>query len=87
MTMTMTTTDDYRVKDYLEKAKAARKDAPDIAALRKLPRSPSGTLFLVDKTLFAWMSFDRKPDDGITSIRPEGSHEKAPGRYRRLVPA
>lgn len=68
-----------------EKAKTARKDAPDIAALRKIRDAKDGAFFLVENRLYVWVASDLRPDDGLNSIIPEGADPSSLGRFRRVI--
>lgn len=72
------------VRDFVEKAKAARTDVAEVIRLRELPRHPDGTSFMVEKRLYVWIEGDTTPHDGQSSIIPLLS-DKAPGRYRLAI--
>lgn len=61
------------------RVKSARTDISEITDLRKETGAGS---FLVNKTLFVWVSDDKTPDDGATVIRPKSLSASSPGRFR-----
>jgi hypothetical protein len=72
------------VKEFSEKAKAAKTDVVSVIRLRELPRPSHGASFMVEKRLYVWMDDDETPHDGQSSIIPLLS-AGAPGRYRRAM--
>jgi len=77
----------FMPRDYAAKMKAARTDIPDLASLKKLNGVDPGTAFLFGRSMFVWLPNDTTPDDGVTSLRPEGLPPAAAGRYRRATVA
>lgn len=75
------------VSDLVAKARSARQDVSDVAALRKIDVPQDGTSFMVQKVIYIFMAGDRTEDDGASSIRPDSTPVSSPGRYRRVMPA
>lgn len=71
------------ISDLVAKAKSARHDVADLAALMKIDVPEDGVSFMVKKVIYIFMAGDRTEDDGVSSIRPNSILESKAGRYRR----
>jgi hypothetical protein len=74
-------------KELFEKARTARKDVLDVAALRLIDVPRPGESFFVKDALFIWAPDDRTPDDGLVSVKPKALGDSSPGRYLRATAA
>ncbi len=74
-------------RELAEKARTARKDVLDVAALRLIGIPRPGESFFVKDALFIWAPDDRTPDDGIVSVKPTSLGASSPGRYLRATAA
>ncbi len=76
---------DFRLApiDFISKINTARRDAPDVEALRQQTILVDGMPFIAMVTLFVFVADDMTPDDGVTSVRPDIIPPSSPGRFRQ----
>lgn len=73
------------VREFREKALAARTDVASIDQLRLEAIPADGTSFRIGVMPYMWVAGDRTPDDGASSVKPANLPSSAPGRYRRIM--
>jgi len=76
---------EFTAAELARKAKAARRDVPDIASLKAIVSPADGVSVFVSRTLFVWVPADLTPADGVTSVRLNGTTDLDPGRFRRAT--
>ena len=67
-------------------ARNLRRNVPDVESLRRILSARADEAFLVNRRIYIWVAGDKTPDDGVSSIRPAGTPESIPGRFRRTAP-